>query len=92
MDLDELDARRIPRHVAIVMDGNGRWAQKRGLPRTEGHAAGEDALYAGPGNDTVYSVGDYEGDLVDCGSGIDTVKKGSDQNLDSFVNCERFVS
>src|SRR5919107_290612 len=27
------------------MDGNGRWAQKRGLPRTEGHAAGEDALY-----------------------------------------------
>src|SRR5215203_7567886 len=31
--------------LAIVMDGNGRWAQKRGLPRTEGHAAGEDALY-----------------------------------------------
>ena len=45
MDLDALDPRRIPRHVAIVMDGNGRWAQKRGLPRTEGHAAGEDALY-----------------------------------------------
>jgi undecaprenyl diphosphate synthase len=45
VDLDELDPRRIPRHVAIVMDGNGRWAQKRGLPRTEGHAAGEDALY-----------------------------------------------
>src|SRR5919108_450977 len=34
-----------PPHVGIVMDGNGRWAQKRGLPRTEGHAAGEDALF-----------------------------------------------
>ena len=32
------------RHVAIVMDGNGRWANARGLPRTEGHRAGEDAL------------------------------------------------
>ncbi|HEX5631404.1 MAG TPA: undecaprenyl diphosphate synthase family protein, partial [Acidimicrobiia bacterium] len=29
-----------PRHVAIVMDGNGRWATARGLPRTAGHAAG----------------------------------------------------
>ena len=36
---------RLPRHVAIVMDGNGRWAQRRGLKRTEGHAAGEDALF-----------------------------------------------
>ena len=36
----------IPRHVAIVMDGNGRWAQRRGLPRTDGHAAGEEALMA----------------------------------------------
>ena len=34
-----------PRHVAIVMDGNGRWAQARGLPRTAGHAAGEVALF-----------------------------------------------
>ena len=34
-----------PRHVAIVMDGNGRWAQRRGLKRTEGHAAGEEALF-----------------------------------------------
>jgi undecaprenyl diphosphate synthase len=40
-----LDPRRIPRHVAIVMDGNGRWAQRRGLKRTEGHAAGEEALF-----------------------------------------------
>jgi undecaprenyl diphosphate synthase len=41
----QLDRRRIPRHVAIVMDGNGRWAQRRGLKRTEGHAAGEEALF-----------------------------------------------
>ena len=36
---------KIPNHVAIVMDGNGRWAQKRGLPRTAGHEAGEAALF-----------------------------------------------
>jgi undecaprenyl diphosphate synthase len=34
----------IPAHVACIMDGNGRWASRRGLPRTEGHAAGEEAL------------------------------------------------
>jgi len=34
----------VPHHVAVVMDGNGRWAQRRGLARTEGHAAGEEAL------------------------------------------------
>src|SRR5262249_46534412 len=39
------DPRRMPVHVACVMDGNGRWAQKRGLPRTEGHRAGEQALF-----------------------------------------------
>ena len=41
----DLDPQRIPRHVAVVMDGNGRWAQRRGLKRTEGHAAGEKALF-----------------------------------------------
>ena len=40
-----LDRGRIPRHVAIVMDGNGRWAKQRGLKRTDGHAAGEEALF-----------------------------------------------
>lgn len=34
----------IPRHIAIVMDGNGRWAQERGLPRSEGHRAGTAAV------------------------------------------------
>jgi undecaprenyl diphosphate synthase len=36
---------KIPRHVAIVMDGNGRWAKQRGLPRTAGHEAGEHSLF-----------------------------------------------
>ncbi len=43
--LDEIDSRRVPAHVGVVMDGNGRWAQKRGLARTDGHAAGEEALF-----------------------------------------------
>ena len=41
----DIDLGRVPAHVACVMDGNGRWAQRRGLPRTEGHAAGEQALF-----------------------------------------------
>jgi trans,polycis-polyprenyl diphosphate synthase len=39
-----LPADLVPKHVAIVMDGNGRWAKDRGLPRTKGHEAGEAAL------------------------------------------------
>jgi undecaprenyl diphosphate synthase len=41
----DLDPRRIPAHVAIVMDGNGRWAKRRGLKRTDGHTAAEEALF-----------------------------------------------
>lgn len=41
---DQLDPSRMPRHVAIIMDGNGRWAQKKLLPRTMGHRAGMAAL------------------------------------------------
>lgn len=43
--IPQLPADRIPRHVAVVMDGNGRWAKQRGLPRTAGHEAGEHALF-----------------------------------------------
>jgi len=39
------EASTLPRHVAIVMDGNGRWAKAHGLPRTEGHRAGEAVLF-----------------------------------------------
>ncbi|KOX24064.1 isoprenyl transferase [Nocardiopsis sp. NRRL B-16309] len=41
----ELPADLVPRHVAVVMDGNGRWAKARGLPRTDGHKAGESSLF-----------------------------------------------
>ena len=40
----ELDFSRLPQHVAIIMDGNGRWAKKRGLPRIEGHRAGSKSV------------------------------------------------
>ena len=39
-----LKPERMPRHVAIIMDGNGRWAEKRGLPRAMGHRAGVEAM------------------------------------------------
>ena len=39
-----LDQERMPRHVAIIMDGNGRWAKNRGLPRLAGHNAGMKAM------------------------------------------------
>jgi len=41
---DILDPKKIPQHIAIIMDGNGRWAQKRGMPRNLGHRAGVEAL------------------------------------------------
>ena len=41
--LEQLDRKRLPRHVAVIMDGNGRWAQRRHLPRVAGHRAGVDA-------------------------------------------------
>ena len=44
VSLDELDLERVPRHVSIIMDGNGRWATARGLDRSKGHVAGVDAL------------------------------------------------
>ena len=40
----QVDFDRLPRHIAIIMDGNGRWAKKRGLPRTAGHAVGAETF------------------------------------------------
>ncbi|HBL15364.1 MAG TPA: isoprenyl transferase [Elusimicrobia bacterium] len=48
----ELDPKRIPRHVAIIMDGNGRWATAKGYPRVAGHKAGVDSV-----RETVKSAG-----------------------------------
>ena len=41
---DEIDKKDLPVHIGIIMDGNGRWAKKRGLPRSAGHKAGADSL------------------------------------------------
>jgi undecaprenyl diphosphate synthase len=59
-----LDAAKMPRHVAIIMDGNGRWARQRGLPRIEGHARGvqsvrstiEECCRLGVGQLTLYCL------------------------------------
>jgi hypothetical protein len=48
---EAIEPNRVPVHVACIMDGNGRWAQRQGLPRTDGHAAGEEALF-----DTVHGA------------------------------------
>ena len=44
ISLSDIDLERVPSHVSIIMDGNGRWAQARGLDRSKGHVAGVDAL------------------------------------------------
>ena len=44
LDTSSLDMTRLPRHVAVIMDGNGRWAQRRGMSRIEGHKRGKDSV------------------------------------------------
>ncbi len=45
LDLSRVDPDAVPAHVGLILDGNGRWANQRGLPRTAGHLAGEEALF-----------------------------------------------
>jgi undecaprenyl diphosphate synthase len=42
--LEQIDPDRLPRHIAVIMDGNGRWAKARDLPRVDGHKAGADSV------------------------------------------------
>ena len=42
---EQVDRKRLPHSIAIIMDGNGRWAQKRGLERTMGHQAGAQTVH-----------------------------------------------
>ncbi|KMT23079.1 isoprenyl transferase [Clostridium cylindrosporum] len=44
IEFHDLDMNNIPKHIAIIMDGNGRWAKKRGLPRSLGHKAGVETI------------------------------------------------
>lgn len=54
MTLEGIDPNRVPKHIAIVMDGNGRWARQKGLPRTEGHVRGHYVL-----RDIVQAASDF---------------------------------
>ncbi len=45
LDLSRVDMDRVPHHIGLILDGNGRWANSRGLPRTAGHLAGEAAIF-----------------------------------------------
>lgn len=45
LDLSGIDLDNVPQHIGLILDGNGRWANQRGLPRTAGHMAGEAALF-----------------------------------------------
>lgn len=51
---NSLDMKKIPKHIAIIMDGNGRWADRRNLPRADGHRAGIEAV-----RDVVEACGDF---------------------------------
>jgi undecaprenyl diphosphate synthase len=53
--LAKIDLAAVPRHIAVIMDGNGRWAAKRGLPRIAGHRAGAKAIRESIGYLTIYS-------------------------------------
>ena len=44
LTIDDLPPDRVPTHIAVIMDGNGRWARQRGLPRLAGHRAGTENL------------------------------------------------
>jgi undecaprenyl diphosphate synthase len=74
-----VDLKHVPRHVAVVMDGNGRWAKRRGLKRTQGHAAGEEALF-----DTVHGA-------LDIGLQWLTVYAFSTENWRRPVDEVRFI-
>ena len=57
-DIHNIPPERIPRHVAVIVDGNGRWAKKRGMPRLFGHRAGMESLRTVTNADNVFLTAD----------------------------------
>jgi len=53
---DRLSLKKIPVHVAVIMDGNGRWAAKRNLPRSLGHKAGIEPLRENKISDSIFTI------------------------------------
>lgn len=101
-DIVEIDPNNIPKHLAFIMDGNGRWATKQGLPRTAGHRAGVDALtrVAEASRDfgvqyvTVYafSTENYNRSEKECNYIFELTRRFAKSKLKTFLkNDTRFV-
>ncbi len=94
--LDRIDPDRIPRHVAIIMDGNGRWAQARSLPRVEGHRVGiravrdtvETAVRLGVGTVTLYafSTENWKRPRHEVSTLMSLLKEYIDRDLERFCH------
>ena len=88
--------KRIPTHIAIIMDGNGRWAKKRLLPRLAGHKAGVDALkrITDAGKELgvkvmsffAFSTENWKRDKEEVYGIFDLIQKHLEENYDRFVN------
>lgn len=90
----EIDLTRLPNHVGVIMDGNGRWAKKRGLPRSAGHSAGAESLKKiiteannmGIKYITVYAFSTENWKRSD--EEVSALMKLLEENLDDLVNYE----
>lgn len=91
----EIDVTNIPAHIGFIMDGNGRWATRRGLPRTAGHKAGTDALIRvleacrdfGVKSVSVYafSTENFNRSKEECDYIFNLIKKFAEDKLDEFL-------
>lgn len=92
---NQIDYNRIPKHIAIIMDGNGRWAKKRMLPRLAGHKAGVDALkrVVKAGSELgvkimsfyAFSTENWKRDKEEVYGIFDLIKKHLKENFDRFI-------
>ncbi|MBO5884754.1 MAG: isoprenyl transferase [Clostridia bacterium] len=94
--IKEIDLNRVPKHIAIIMDGNGRWAKKRMLPRLAGHKAGVSALkrVVKAGEELgvkimsfyAFSTENWKRDNEEVYGIFDLVRKHLKENFDTFIN------
>lgn len=94
--LKKIDSNRLPNHIAIIMDGNGRWAKKRLLPRLAGHKAGVDALkrVIKAGKELgikvmsfyAFSTENWQRDQEEVYGIFDLITKHLKENYDNFVS------
>ena len=94
-DKRKIDPERVPAHIGFIMDGNGRWAKKRGLPRSAGHKAGVDALNRvakacreyGVKSITLYtlSIDNFKRDPKEINYIFDLIEQMLDEKMDTFL-------